>query len=757
MSKKAYFLQLLQQGDYLELFNSLDNILKEEHNYHLIKKNILHSLVQDKDPSHLQRQAIEMLIQDAELKEQQAISPSEELNEQLKKANADLEDAKRLYVLRERVREELFEKTDKEIAQHYPEIIFYRLYTSEKLSSHELGDLHNFIEDKNIGWQHKIMVVASITISLLRKFDADRLNLLVDFVNKYEEEVWQRAFTGLVLALENVPIAAFEMYHPNLYRKIHFLQQNDYIQEAYKSLLIIVINNWHKMEIDHSTINKIFSIFGSTYNLNTFTEINKVANTIEIDEFSTTRLFKLLGELIADIPFFQENKIHHWFLGIDKHNSFVKEAIWNTQKNAGKDLFDLLELLPMGSIIKHTIIFNLNNIDYSFLDLMKAIIPQDKVLNPFFSFLIDLFLFEEFYPNAEKILRDNINLFNDSLADIFLVENKKEEIFSETYFVQGIISNNPKISISSYELVIKYKPDNIDAWNNLALTYHNEKNYTEAKRCYLQVIAFKPDKFEAWNNLGAIYTHENNYDEAKECYKGAIKAKGDYLNAWRNLALVSSMEQNIGETKQYIKQALTIDENQHDMWIALGLLYEGEGNYAEAKKCYYKVIDIKEDNHEAWNNLGNVYEKEGNYEEAKKCYQKVIDIKVDKHEAWYRLGWLNYLTQNFLFAYECFRRIILLNQEDVGTHFNLALIYLELSKIEDSLNEFEIAHSLDSNSLGVIFFKDAVSESLRKSNKKGVLDKIQNALDCYDYRVAFKNCSVFEWLWEDADFLALVR
>ena len=502
----------------------------------------------------------------------------QELEEATSKGISSIEEAKRIYIIRQRLREDLFAKADKEIAKKYPEIIFYRLFTSEKLSSYEIGDLRNFVKTKDITWQKKIMVVSALTLSLLKKFDPDRISILIDFINYYEEEVWERAFTGLVLSLHSIPLKTFKMQYP--YNQIYFLRKNDYIQSAYEMLAMIMNENIHKFRIELDSLDSILQELPRLFQAEELPLIlyffqNILPNMIEDNYISIQKLCVT----ITDITFFQENQMHHWFLGFDKNNPLVNEAIWNSKKDIDESFIETFDHLPIGNIMKHALIFSLKDrskdeilfMEKMYTNLAKIFTEQFKkeysleykYFNPIFSFLSDLYLFELYYPREDKeqIIQENIDLFNSSLIDILLQEESRKKLLAQSYFQSGSAHDdlgNYDQAIQDYTEAIKIKPDKHEAYYNRGNAHAAQQNYEQAIQDYTEAIKIKPDKHEAYNNRGVAYYNQQNYEQAIQDYTEAIKIKPDYHEAYSNRGNAHAAQQNYEQAIQDYTEAIEI-------------------------------------------------------------------------------------------------------------------------------------------------------------------------------------------------------
>ena len=79
--------------------------------------------------------------------------------------------------------------------------IFKLIWLTEKLAPDYISLIQRINQSEQIQWHEKCLIVSALTLSLLNHFDQQKLILLIGFVETREDQVYQRALTGLVLGL----------------------------------------------------------------------------------------------------------------------------------------------------------------------------------------------------------------------------------------------------------------------------------------------------------------------------------------------------------------------------------------------------------------------------------------------------------------------------------------------------------------------------------------------------------------------------
>ncbi|HEY9799146.1 MAG TPA: tetratricopeptide repeat protein [Leptolyngbyaceae cyanobacterium] len=165
-------------------------------------------------------------------------------------------------------------------------------------------------------------------------------------------------------------------------------------------------------------------------------------------------------------------------------------------------------------------------------------------------------------------------------------------------------SDNPKIAKKYYESAIKYNPEDISAYNNLALTCQRIGDDTCVIENYTKALKLENNYWVAYYNLGNFYEERRKYDLAEKQYELAIKESNNQaINAVSNLA------------------RLNILKGDYDKATQLALLGLSKTNNQEWQAALYK-------------NLGWSSFKQNRYEEAKEYLEKSIKLDSQRIDAY---------------------------------------------------------------------------------------------------------------------------
>ena len=116
--------------------------------------------------------------------------------------------------------------------------IFNSILSDDKNSAELQGIITKIrLEDPDkAGIRKKCVVVGALTISLLRKFNRERVLMLIDFIEDKEPGLWERALVGMVLALGD----RFKELDGQIKRKLQWLSNDEAIQESITNLFYVL-------------------------------------------------------------------------------------------------------------------------------------------------------------------------------------------------------------------------------------------------------------------------------------------------------------------------------------------------------------------------------------------------------------------------------------------------------------------------------------------------------------------------------------
>ena len=181
--------------------------------------------------------------------------------------------------------------------------------------------------------------------------------------------------------------------------------------------------------------------------------------------------------------------------------------------------------------------------------------------------------------------------------------------------------DNPKLARKYYELAIIYNPNDIDAYNNLALVCQQVKDLQCISNSYENLFKLKPNSWEGHYNLGSFYDDRGEYELAEQQYRLAIKLNSNSaVDAMTNLSRLLNKKGKYAEANALSLQALAKTKNS----LAQAAAYKNIGwsrfkqkRYLEAEDYLHKATNLDAQRVDAYCLLAQVQEALGEISEAR--------------------------------------------------------------------------------------------------------------------------------------------
>jgi tetratricopeptide (TPR) repeat protein len=446
-------------------------------------------------------------------------------------------------------------------------ILFEKVYAMETFTPAIYAELQTFRNNDKFAWYDRSVLVSAITLSLLsfKKFDAKKVDLLLDFITDFEENVWQKALTGLYIGLyfHHNRIARFQL----ITKRLQTLQQLQEVQDGLYRLDIVCRNELFK--------NVLF--FENGYQNDFFAD--NIANCF--------------------LPFYADNDILH---------KAINENV-NDDINAN-DILENISQLPYIDAFKYHQLVILKNKVYKneVTEKEKIMISWSLIIAdnfaPYLNFVAELYCFDKYYPLKSKfdILQNQISLAGTPLDDIILNKENELRINAEYYHAKNEYSR----AINYYEKLLPLTNNKLNVNKNIGNCYTRLEKYYEALKYYLEAekLETKQD-IELWTIIAACYFSLKKYEQGILYFQKVENI--DSNNIDNLLSIASSYEElkDYDNALLYCDKALEIDNNNAKIYHRYRSIY-GYRNLNNFEKSYeyaLKAVEIEPNNVDYLENL----------------------------------------------------------------------------------------------------------------------------------------------------------
>ncbi|MEC9205794.1 MAG: tetratricopeptide repeat protein [Pseudomonadota bacterium] len=210
-----------------------------------------------------------------------------------------------------------------------------------------------------------------------------------------------------------------------------------------------------------------------------------------------------------------------------------------------------------------------------------------------------------------------------------------------------------------------------------------------------------PAKISELVNSALSLHNQGNIEQADQIYQAILREESRNFDANHLHGLVLSQKGEHTKALPFLKQAVKQQQNNFEANNNLGLAYKNLKQYKNAEKHFLKAISIDETGFKAYLNCANLYLTIEEYDKAIEFLFKCISINGETFDLLrriaevYNLEYLKTKNENLLLDAEKYgKKAMDTNPQAEGPYHTLAMTYLWLGKIQESLKFFKEYNSI---------------------------------------------------------------
>ncbi|MCK5168781.1 MAG: tetratricopeptide repeat protein [Bacteroidales bacterium] len=586
--------------------------------------------------------------------------------------------------------------------------LFNFLWLTDSYKEIENKIIDSICFSEKIPWHDKSLIVSALTLSLLRFFDTKKFTALLNFYHTGQNQVWQRALVGIVLALYKYD-ERINLY-PELEKQMLKLSKVDEIDKQFETVLIQIFKSketekitkrWEEeilpemmkmqpkieenLDLENILPDKFLEdknpdwekVFEDSPDL-----LDKLQNFSEM-QIEGSDVFMSAFSKLKHFPFF--NEISNWFTPFHKENEYIDLIIEKEETNLQAFVEQLEKSFHMCNSDKYSFCLNLQMIPESHKSMMmemfneemksmEEIAKDENLLNQFAitksiitQYLQDLYRFYKLHPNK--------NEFSDIFKWNFDVQ------YSD--FFNKIITNKQVI-------------------RNIAEFLLENEHYDKAVEIFKIIENTEESNIELFEKIGYCYQRLGQYKDALTYYKHAELL--DENKAWiiKKIALCHRYLNEHKKALEYYKEAEKLDPENLYIQAYIGHTLIRLENYDDALKYYFKVEYLAPSNEKIQRPIAWISFVTGKFDSAIKYYKKILDKNVTGFDL-IHLGHSYWCSKEIQKAIETYKKALEYFKGDFQK-FNQSFVedinYLtkhEISKLDINLMKDYILNSMNLN------------------------------------------------------------
>ncbi|MGB7495352.1 MAG: tetratricopeptide repeat protein [Candidatus Acidiferrum sp.] len=210
------------------------------------------------------------------------------------------------------------------------------------------------------------------------------------------------------------------------------------------------------------------------------------------------------------------------------------------------------------------------------------------------------------------------------------------------YPVVELASRTRDLNLGANQPIPAAAADNPDwmRWNNVAIGFLDQQQYSEAIDAFQQVVKLRPDYDDGYVNVGLTYIEWEKYSLARPALEKALQLHPDYARALYYLALVERREAHPEAEVADLQKVVEQYPQSRDARRELGIAYYQQHRSDEAMAQFQALQAIDPDDLSAHYNLAILYRRKGMKAEAAAQAALYATKRIDPAAPTYSLDYL---------------------------------------------------------------------------------------------------------------------
>ena len=173
------------------------------------------------------------------------------------------------------------------------------------------------------------------------------------------------------------------------------------------------------------------------------------------------------------------------------------------------------------------------------------------------------------------ILKHKLNGLRDvigrgSAEEALLIATKLLEKWPRSVSILDVMASahkklgNLDAYVDIYNRILKLKPDDDAAYNNMGIVLAEQNKPEEAVKAFSKALSINSSNAETYNNLGNALQKQGQFEEAVEAYKKSLSINPDNAEAYINMGAVLKDQGKLEEAIEVYKKAIAINNFNED-------------------------------------------------------------------------------------------------------------------------------------------------------------------------------------------------
>jgi tetratricopeptide (TPR) repeat protein len=542
---------------------------------------------------------------------------------------------------------------------------FRYFWLSDKYREQQNTLMNTILLSEYLSAEEKAVFVSSLNLSLMRYFDSRKFDLLFKFFEQDDEELKQRALTGILLAFYQYDGRL--SYYPEIRNRLLVLDEDPQFKKLVEEVIIQLIRSKDTEKLTKRMQQEILpEMIKFTPQLRKKLDLDKLLkeslgedqnpewekildDTPELKgkmeeltelQMEGSDVFMSSFSMLKNFPFF--SSLSNWFYPYTKEHPAVKEI-------AGRNKEDWFNTF-LGAVSESAFLCNSDKYSFCFgiqnmpddmkhflsdglkaeADQMEEILKDEEMINPIKKsrkvirqYIQDLYRFYKLHPEKKDfgdIFSRPLDFHNKSFfKDLFVDDTKILYSIAGFYFEKKYFSEAAEV----YRILESMGDVSAEVLQKMGYAYQKQEMYQEALDCYLKADIILPEN--AWNlkKIGLCYRYLKQPAKALPYFRQADYQDPENLHTETSIAhCLLDMQEYEGALKSYFKVEY-LNPGNHKVWRPIAWCSFLLGKFDQSKKYYNKLQEAGSNPFDIMN-LGHVEWCLGDRQKAIEKYRESI-------------------------------------------------------------------------------------------------------------------------------------
>jgi len=426
---------------------------------------------------------------------------------------------------------------------HITPRLFQILWFTDKYVEDDLRLVDAIRSSESLPWYEKSLAVSAVTLSLLNCFDKEKFLILLNFYDDREEQVWQRAITGLVIAIyyygQRVELYPAIANRLSLYKddpeffthirqvliQIFKARETEKLTSKFKDEILPDVKKFEskireKLDLDNLISDDMIENQNPDWE-KLFEDSPDLLGKIEkMSEMQMEGLDLFMGTfaMLKNFDFFRE--LSNWFRPFYKENEIVRQSVTSSGDRNEAFLAGMEESFYMCNSDKYSFCLNISQLPEDQSEKVKSLFimeaeslhdinEEDEILHKperatyvFTQYIQDLYRFYKLHPFRNDF-RDVFGLSWDiTVSELFDILAYAPEVLKSAGQFLFEKEHYPE-AIRIFEYLSKLNYPEQEVIEKLAFSYQLMGDFRKALEYYKKVEIFESNRM--WSIKKIIY------------------------------------------------------------------------------------------------------------------------------------------------------------------------------------------------------------------------------------------------------------